>query len=128
MLSNASMFTTIAVRDLIAAEQFYGTTLGLTLIDESPSGVMYESGQGRLFIYESATAGSGQATCVAWAVEDVEATVDELTSRGVTFEVYDSIPGAVQRGDVYVMGEEKAAWFKDPDGNILSVCNATISD
>lgn len=124
MLGEAKVFTTIAVRDLIAAEAFYGTTLGLMLVDESASGVMYESAEGRLFIYESSTAGSGQATCAAWAVENVEATVDDLRSRGVTFEHYESIPGAMQRGDVYVMGQEKAAWFKDPDGNILSVCNA----
>jgi catechol 2,3-dioxygenase-like lactoylglutathione lyase family enzyme len=81
---------------------------------------MYESGTGKLFIYESNTAGTNEATCAAWDVDDVESVVEELQSKGVEFENYD-IPGAEVSGYIYTMGSQKAAWFRDPDGNILSV-------
>jgi len=85
--------------------------------------VTYESGGGQLFIYESPTAGTNKATCASWEVEDVEAVVAQLKAKGMTFEHYD-LPGSERQGDVHVMGPFKAAWFKDPDGNILAVGNS----
>ena len=122
MLTDATVFATIAVSDLTEAKEFYGGILGLTQTNESPGGVTYESGGGRLFVYQSPTAGTNEATCAAWQVSDVEAAVEALTAQGVAFEHYE-IPGAVYEGDVAIMGPMHAAWFKDPDGNILSVAN-----
>lgn len=122
MLSEGTVFATIAVKDLKAAKNFYGEKLGLKQIDDNPAGVTYQSGSGKLFIYQAPTAGTNQATCAAWGVGDVEATIAELKAKGITFEHYD-LPGATHEGDVHVMGQLKAAWFKDPDGNILSVGN-----
>ena len=121
MLSNATVYATIAVNDIEQAKEFYGQTLGLTQADENPGGVTYQSGTGKLFIYQSQTAGTSEATSAAWDVGDVEAALEELKAKGVVFEHYDTIPGAVMKGEVAIMGPHKAAWFKDPDGNILSI-------
>jgi catechol 2,3-dioxygenase-like lactoylglutathione lyase family enzyme len=122
MLEEATVVATVAVKDLEQGKQFYGGTLGLHTNEEKPDGVTYQSGDGKLFVYQSSTAGSGQATCASWKVADVASIVEALKGKGVTFEHYD-LPGAALDGDIHVMGEMQAAWFKDPDGNILCVAN-----
>lgn len=122
MLSDATVTATVAVSDISSGRDFYGNTLGLKQADDNPAGVAYQCGPAQLFIYESGTAGTGQATCASWKLEDVEGAVTELKDKGVTFEHYD-MPGATLEGDVHVMGPMKSAWFKDPDGNILCIAN-----
>lgn len=122
MLGDAKVIATVAVSNLAKSKVFYGDVLGLKQVAEMGGGVAYTSGGGDLFIYQSGTAGSGQATCANWTVEDIEDVVTDLQSKGVTFEHYD-MPGAELKGDVHVMGEMKAAWFKDPDGNVLGLSN-----
>lgn len=121
MLNNATVYATIAVNDIEQGKEFYGRILGLHQVDENPGGVTYQSGTGKLFVYQSPTAGTSEATTAAWDVSDVEAVVDELKVKGIVFEHYDNIPGAVMEGEIAVMAPHKAAWFKDPDGNILSI-------
>lgn len=120
MISKGKVFATVAVRDINKGKEFYGKTLGLTQVDENPGGVTYESGGGRIFVYPSPTAGKGEATCAAWEVDDIEASVADLKNKGVKFEHYE-LPGTEWSGDIATMGPMKAAWFKDPDGNILSL-------
>lgn len=120
MLSDSTVCATIAVRDVQLSKDFYEQKLGLKQVDENPGGVMYESGTGKLFVYQSPTAGSSKATCAAWQVEDIDRVVSDLQQAGIVFDNYD-IPGADVDGYVYTMGSQKAAWFKDPDGNILSI-------
>lgn len=120
MLGESTIFATIAVSDIAAGKQFYGEKLGLQQTDENPGGVTYTSGTGKLFVYQSPTAGTNQATCAAWNVADIEAAVQELKDKGISFEHYEGMPGEWQ-GDVLVIQNMKAAWFKDPDGNVLSV-------
>jgi catechol 2,3-dioxygenase-like lactoylglutathione lyase family enzyme len=74
-------------------------------------------------VYESKFGGTNQATSATWVVDDIRAEVDELKAKGVTFEYYE-FPGVTYDGDIHVMGSMKAAWFKDPDGNILNISNA----
>lgn len=76
-----------------------------------------------MLVYESQYAGTNKATAVTWPVGDVEGVTRELKEKGVSFEQYD-MPGMTRRGDVHVAGSMKAAWFKDPDGNI----HALVSD
>ena len=120
MLNEGNVFATLAVKDIVAGKKFYGETLGLKQTDENPGGVTYTSGAGKIFIYPAPTAGSGQATCAYWEVNDMEKVVEELKGKGISFEHYD-LPGASRDGDIHVMGSIKAAWFKDPDGNILGL-------
>lgn len=122
MLSQSTIIAIIAVQDITEAREFYEDILGLDLVDEGPDGILYKSGEGKLFLYESPNGGQNPATSAAWAVDDVEACVDELKSKGVSFERYDDMPVEWQ-GDLAVSGDMKSAWFKDPDGNILSVSN-----
>jgi hypothetical protein len=71
-------------------------------------------------MYPSAGAGTSRASCLFWAVNDIEKEVTELKDRGVTFERY-QMPGMTMDGDIAVGGGTKSAWFKDPDGNILAI-------
>jgi catechol 2,3-dioxygenase-like lactoylglutathione lyase family enzyme len=122
MLGDKNADATVAVADLKAAKKFYGNTLGLKVADtEGEEAVIYESGASRILVYESQYAGTNKATAVTWSVgNDIEGTVKELKAKGVAFEHYD-LPGMTRKGDVHVAQSLKAAWFKDPDGNILAL-------
>jgi catechol 2,3-dioxygenase-like lactoylglutathione lyase family enzyme len=121
MLADKNVVATIAVKDLKAAKKFYGDTLGLkpTPVPE-PEVLNYKSGNSTILVYKSQFAGSNKATAATWIVDDVEGTVRDLKAKGVAFEHYD-FPGMTRKGDVHIAGKSKAAWFKDPDGNILAV-------
>ena len=121
MLADKDAVATIAVKDLKAAKKFYGDTLGLkpTPVPE-PEVLNYKSGNSTVLVYKSQFAGSNKATAVTWIVDDIEGTVRDLKAKGISFEHYDS-PGMTRKGDVHIAGKSKAAWFKDPDGNILAV-------
>lgn len=122
MLGNSNVGASIAVKDIGAAKKFYGETLGLKQLAENPAGIYYQSGDSKLLVYPSEFAGTNKATYAGWEVSDVAAAVAELKAKGVTFDKFD-MPGATWEGDVAVMGTMKAAWFKDPDGNILVLGN-----
>ena len=120
MLGKADATPMIAVKDLDRARKFYEDTLGLKTKDEWGEGFTLESGDTLVNVYKSQFAGTNKATAVTWSVADVEGEVKTLKGKGVQFEHYD-LPGMTQKGDVHVAGEMKAAWFKDPDGNILAL-------
>lgn len=124
MLGDIDAIANIAVRDLDVARRFYEGKLGLTPADAQCEGVVaYRSGNTRLYVYRSDFAGTNQATAVSWDVgERIDEIVRELTGHGVAFEHYE-MPGMTLEGDVHVDGDLRVAWFKDPDGNILSVTN-----
>jgi predicted enzyme related to lactoylglutathione lyase len=121
MLADKDAVATVAVKDLKAAKKFYGDTLGLKLTPvPEPEVLNYKSGNSTVLVYKSQFAGSNKATSVTWIVDDVDSTVKDLKAKGVSFEHYD-FPGMTRKGDVHIAGKSKAAWFKDPDGNILAV-------
>jgi catechol 2,3-dioxygenase-like lactoylglutathione lyase family enzyme len=122
MLGNKDAVANIAVRNLQAARKFYEGTLGLKAVGtEGDDLVAFRSGSSTLFVYRSDFAGTNKATAVTWEVGDqVDALVRELRAKGVAFEHYE-MPGMKHDGDVHVGGGMRIAWFKDPDGNILSV-------
>jgi catechol 2,3-dioxygenase-like lactoylglutathione lyase family enzyme len=119
VLGGKAAVATVAVNDIDRAKQFYEGTLGLepAADNREPSARTYRSGDSEILVYESKYAGSNKATAVTWAVGDVDGVVRDLRAKGVTFEKYD-LPGMTRQGDVHVAGSMKAAWFKDPDGNI----------
>jgi catechol 2,3-dioxygenase-like lactoylglutathione lyase family enzyme len=125
MLSKYDAIPTIAVKNITAAKKFYEGALGLKQIDaEGDEVVVYQNGNSRLNVYRSQYAGTNKATAVTWPVDDVESEVQALKSKGVAFEHYDMPELELQR-DVHVAenADLKVAWFKDPDGNILSIVN-----
>jgi len=124
MLQGNDAAATLAVSDLERARGFYEDILGLTAIYEDAGGILYRSGNSAILVYPSEFAGTNQATAATWAVgDDFDAIVSGLAESGTTFEHYDDLPETTREGDVHTMGELKAVWFKDPDGNILNVVN-----
>jgi catechol 2,3-dioxygenase-like lactoylglutathione lyase family enzyme len=123
MLRDTDAVATIAVKDLGKAARFYEETLGLSRADaEDDEALVFESGDTTINVYQSSFAGTNKATALTWVVDDLEDVVDTLKARGVKFEHYD-LPETTREGDIHVSGDIKVAWFKDPDGNILSVAN-----
>ncbi len=122
MLNQKEAIAMIAVKDIQAAAKFYEGTLGLERAGtEGEEVITYRSGSTRINVYHSQFAGTNKATSVVWNVGDeMESIVASLKSKGVAFEHYD-MPGLTLQGDIHVGGGMKVAWFKDPDGNILSL-------
>lgn len=121
MLGKADATPMIAVKDLDRARKFYEEKLGLKTREEMPGEVLTaQSGGTTINIYRSEFAGTNKATALNFEVDDIEQEVSELKEKGIFFEHYD-LPGLEQRGDLHVAEGFKTAWFKDPDGNILSL-------
>jgi len=121
MLSDAEFQPTIQASDLGRARAFYEGVLGLESEHEAEAGITYRCGKGTtFFLYPTQHAGTGQHTLGGWLVEDVEHTVAWMRGRGVTFEEYD-FPGLKTVDGIADLGSERAAWFKDTEGNILTV-------
>ena len=121
MLGKAGATPMIAVKDIDRARKFYEETLGLEA-KEAMGGEVLEvrAGDTLINVYRSEFAGTNKATALNFDVDDIESEVRDLKGKGVFFEQYD-LPGLEQRGDLYVGEGMKTAWFKDPDGNILSL-------
>ena len=121
MLGKTDATPMIAVKDLDRARRFYEDTLGLAA-REAMGGEVLEvtSGATVINVYRSDFAGTNKATALTFDVDDINSEVGELKEKGVFFEHYD-MPGLERQGDVYVAKGMKTAWFKDPDGNILSL-------
>lgn len=125
MLGDINVHATIPVSDLDEAKDFYENTLGLEEVGERDGGVaLMRSGDSHILLYESEYVGTNQATALSWEVNNPEAIVEALREKGVEFEHYPELDGATIDGDLHRMGSYTAAWFKDPDGNILSVGSA----
>jgi catechol 2,3-dioxygenase-like lactoylglutathione lyase family enzyme len=124
VLGSTNAAATIAVKDIAVARRFYEDKLGLELSGtEGESVRSYRSGSSTILVYESRFAGTNKATTATWLVGDaLDAIVKALTGKGVAFEHYD-LPNTTRQGDVHVSGKTRVAWFKDPDGNILSIVN-----
>lgn len=123
MLGQTDALATVAVKGLAAAAAFYEGKVGLKKSDSDETMVLvYQSGNSKMLVYESQFAGTNKATAVTWVVDDVDAEVRALKSKGVVFERYD-FPDVIHEGDVHVFGKRRSAWFKDPDGNILAIAS-----
>ena len=132
MLQRGDVATRLPAQDLDRARAFYAEKLGLEPAEERPGGLLYRGANGEFALFESAGEPSGSHTQMAWYVDDIEATVAELRARGVVFEEYD-VPGLTTvDGLAEVAGNypskggvgERAAWFKDSEGNLLAIGQA----
>ena len=125
MLNNAPIVPYIPATNVARARAFYEQQVGLVPREEVAGGVVYECGKGSwIFLYPSAGAGTSQASQAFWQVEDVEAEVAALKTRGVVFEDYD-MPGLKTVNGIADTGGTKAAWFKDSEGNIMALIQST---
>ena len=124
MLDRGTVTANIPAADLARARAFYADKLGLAPHQEMEGVVLiYRTAGGSTFsVYQTEYAGRAGHTIAQWHVDDVEAAVRDLKSKGVTFEHYDDLPGVEWNDDVASMGDMgKAAWFKDSENNILCI-------
>jgi catechol 2,3-dioxygenase-like lactoylglutathione lyase family enzyme len=126
MPSFVNAAATLPVSDMERARAFYEGKLGLTVQQEDPGGVNYAVGSSTIFVYPSEFAGTNQATAAGLEVTDLDGAMAEMRSAGVTFEEYD-LPGMKTENGVVEMEGARGAWFKDPDGNILSLLERASS-
>jgi catechol 2,3-dioxygenase-like lactoylglutathione lyase family enzyme len=119
-LAEWSLGTTIPAKDVDGTRRFYEDVLGAQVMMEDPGGIIYRSGDSYFSLDPTEYAGTAQHTLGAFMVRDVKATVAELRGKGVRFEDYD-LPGLKTVNGIAELGGMRGAWFKDPEGNILSV-------
>jgi catechol 2,3-dioxygenase-like lactoylglutathione lyase family enzyme len=125
-LRDAKVATRLPAQDLDRARAWYAEKLGLEPADERPGGILYRMGGGEFALFATSGAPSGDHTQIAFEVDDIEATVAELRSRGVVFEEYDGVTrGAIAdiEGNYPSKGAsgERGAWFRDSEGNLLGL-------
>jgi catechol 2,3-dioxygenase-like lactoylglutathione lyase family enzyme len=126
MLNDSLVTANVPASDLDRARHFYADVLGLTPAGENPGGLLYTTQGGTtFFLYETEYAGQAGHTIAQWHVGDVAEEVRDLKAKGLEFEHYD-MPGVTWDGDVASMeGMGHAAWFKDSEGNIMCLDDAT---
>ncbi|WP_030902027.1 VOC family protein [Streptomyces sp. NRRL F-5126] len=119
MLGASEAFSGFAVDDTEAAKRFYGRTLGLRVTEANGLLTLELTGGTRVLVYPKEKHTPASFTVLNFPVDDIEAAVDELVSRGVRMERYPGMPaderGIMREGGPYI------AWFTDPAGNVLSV-------
>jgi catechol 2,3-dioxygenase-like lactoylglutathione lyase family enzyme len=129
-LSRYKVAAAVAVSDMDRAREFYEGKLGLSVGIDSGDNVQYRCAEGTVMhvFLSPKHAGKSTATLVGWGVDDVEGVVDELTVNGVAFERYDE--GSIitdEKGIATFEGGAEVAYFKDPDGNTLSIAQGPRS-
>ena len=119
MFTDTKAFSGFAVDDVEAARAFYGDTLGLRTSEEYGLMWLHLAGERDTLVYPKDDHTPADFTILNFPVDDIEAAVDALTERGVSFERYEGVPlderGIMREGGPYI------AWFRDPAGNVLSV-------
>jgi catechol 2,3-dioxygenase-like lactoylglutathione lyase family enzyme len=118
MLSEFLAVTTLVVTDVDQAKTFYRDKLGLTLLEETPASCRFGAGKGSQLTIRRGQPAAGGQTVLHFEVEDIEAVVGDLASRGVSFEEYET-PKTVNH--IATFGPARGAWFKDPAGNVLGL-------
>lgn len=120
LFSEAETFASFSVKDLKAAKEFYGQTLGLEVSETNEALEMNAKGN-RVFIYPKADHSPATFTILNFQVDDVDKAVDELGRRGIQMEHYNQKDIKTDERGIMRGNGPTIAWFKDPDGNILSV-------
>lgn len=122
MLSDFTPMPTLAVKDLAAARAFYEGVLGFAPTGDGAEMVLYSSGAGQFLVYPSSFAGTNKATYMAFQVpaDAFDSQVESLRSQGIEFQTFD-YPGITWTEGIADMGGQRAVWFADPDGNILTL-------
>ena len=119
MLANTSVTTMLPVIDMQRARGFYEGRLGLKAGQPKPDGKFcYEVGGSTLALFPKPEGTKAEHTAISFRVSDIAASIAALKRAGVVFEDYD-LPGFKTVEHVCVLGSEKAAWFKDSEGNFL---------
>ncbi len=120
MLHASPLIAFIATSRAAEAAFFYHDGLGLRLVEDNPFALVFNASGTLLRLQKMPTHTAAAHTVLGWRVDDIAATVDGLTARGVRFERYEQLPQDA-RGVWKTPDGAQVAWFKDPDGNLLSL-------
>lgn len=121
MLENSKAFGSFSVNNTQKAKEFYGRTLGLEVSETQELLKLHLAGGATVLIYPKPNHSPATFTILNFPVDNVDKAVEELTKRGVRFEVYNEPDLKTNEKGVFRGGGPVIAWFKDPAGNILSV-------
>ncbi len=120
MLGSCKIVAFIPTRNRDAAKAFYKDVLGLRSVSEDQFALVFDANGIMLRVTPVPEFKPHPFTILGWQTDDIEKTVTELTQEGVRFENF-KLPGQDERGIWNAPGGARVAWFKDPDGNLLSV-------
>lgn len=120
MLGKSPLIAFVATADGVRARQFYGETLGLKVLSDDPYALVVEAGMTLLRIQKVGALRPQSFTVLGWQVPDIRAAIDGLAKRGVKFERFEGMDQD-ERGVWTSPIGAGVAWFKDPDGNTLSL-------
>jgi len=120
MLNTAEVIAFVATTNPERARRFYETVLGLALVADEPFALVFDANGVVLRVAKVPKLAPAEHTILGWNVADLRATVRALTDRGVVFERYDGL-AQDETGVWRSPGGAEVAWFKDPDGNVLSL-------
>ncbi len=121
MFKDTKAFSGFSVDNLQKAKEFYGQVLGIDVIEENGLLFLHIAGGSRIVVYPKPNHVPATFTILNFPVKDVEQAVDELSRRGVRFEIYSDPALQTDEKGIFRGGGPIIAWFKDPAGNILSV-------
>ena len=121
MFANTKAFSGFSVDDVDRAKAFYGETLGLKVTEAHGLLTLHIAGDRPTIVYPKPDHTPAAFTILNFPVDDIEATVDGLTERGVEFERYAGAEIETDARGIFRGGGPLIAWFKDPAGNVLSV-------
>jgi predicted enzyme related to lactoylglutathione lyase len=119
-MRKSKIISFVATQNPASALKFYETALGLTLVNDDPFAMVFDANGTMLRVQKVHELLPAKHTVLGWEVEDICAKTTELTKRGVRFERYDGL-GQDEVGVWTSPSGAKVAWFKDPDGNTLSM-------
>ncbi|HEY8520139.1 MAG TPA: VOC family protein [Gammaproteobacteria bacterium] len=120
MLTNAKLVSFSATRDAERAKSFYRDVLGLSLVEDGPFALVFDCAGTMLRIQKVDELVPPKHTALGWEVAEIHAEIDELRRRGVRFERYERLDQD-EDGVWRAPSGALVAWFKDPDGNTLSL-------
>jgi len=120
MLTSSMIIGFLATTNPDVAKDFYENKLGLKLLEESPFAIVFSSGDTTLRVQKVESLVPPPYTSLGWAVTDIAASVQQLTSQGVEFQHFEGLPQN-DAGIWLTPDGSQVAWFKDPDGNTLSL-------
>jgi predicted enzyme related to lactoylglutathione lyase len=124
MLRDSKAFSGFSANDIPKAKEFYGRTLGLKVSESNGLLTLHLAGGNNVLIYPKPNHAPAKFTVLNFPVKDVDQAVDELTKRGIRFEIYDLPDIKTDKKGIMRGKGPTIAWFKDPAGNILSVIEA----
>ena len=121
MFESTKAFSGFSVDDVAKAQQFYGETLGLRVSEGDGLLWLHVAGDRDVLVYPKPNHSPASFTILNFPVDDVDAAVDALAERGVSFERYEGTELETDEKGIFRGGGPTIAWFKDPAGNVLSV-------